>query len=101
MSARTAPGLLSLALLGAALGGCRPDPVTIRFSGAPDDALVTIEDRYVDQLGRIEKRGIRLAPGTYRVTVEQVGYFPSDILLEVPESGLAEPVKVELTPIPD
>ena len=82
-------------------GGCRPEPVTIRFAGGPDDALVTINDRYVDQLGRIEKRGVRLEPGLYRVTVEQVGYFPADVLLEVPDEGLPEPVKVELTPIPD
>jgi hypothetical protein len=88
-------------LLFLALCACAPDPVTIRFAGVPDDALVTIDDRYVDQLGRIAKRGIRLSPGTYRVTVEQVGYFPKDILLEVPEEGLAEPVKIELTPIPD
>lgn len=91
---------LALAAI-ATLGGCRPDPVTIKLAGAPDDALVTIDDRYVDQLGRIEKRGIRLDPGTYRVTVEQVGYFPTDLLLEVPEEGLEAPVQIDLTPIPD
>lgn len=93
--------MMRYALLVLGLAACRPDPVTIQFAGAPADALVTINDRYVDQLGRIEKRGVRLEPGTYRVTVEQVGYFPADVLLEVPESGLESPVRIELTPIPD
>ena len=88
----TASGLLA----------CAATPtVVVRFSGGPDDALVHIDDRYIGLLGRLEKRGIALPVGSHRVTVEQVGYFPHDVLIEVREGQPPPPVVVELELIPD
>ena len=84
------------------LGGCASEQsVLVRFAGEPDDALVTIDDRYVDKLGRIEKRGIKLPVGEHRVTVEQVGFFPFDVVVVADPDKPTETVKVELTPVPD
>ena len=91
--------------LGAALGplgvvGCTNQrTVLMHMQGEQTDALVTINDRYVGKLGEIVRRGIKLPPGTYRVTVEMVGYFPYDELLEVVEEPVTLPVR--LVPIPD
>ncbi|MEM6791931.1 MAG: hypothetical protein AAF928_17655 [Myxococcota bacterium] len=88
--------------LSAALVGCGSvPPKRLRFAGAPADALVTVEDRYIGKLERLEKKGVLLAPGEYRVTVEQTGYFPYDVIIVVPEEGKPEVVKVDLEPIPD
>jgi hypothetical protein len=95
-----------IASLGAILGalltsGCPSQPtVLLRFSGEPVDALVTVNDRYIGKLGRLSRRGIKLPPGQYRVTVEQTGYFSFDRLLQVDEDS-AITVAVELTEVPD
>jgi hypothetical protein len=74
--------------------------VILRFAGEPDDALVTIDDRYVGLLGRLSKSGVRIERGSYRISVEQVGYFPHDVIVDIrPEGG--NHVDVKLTPIPD
>lgn len=72
----------------------------LRLSGTPRDALVTIDDRYVDKLGRIGARGIKLIPGSYRVTVEQVGFFPHDEIVTI-EADKPRALKVELQAIPE
>jgi hypothetical protein len=96
------PLAFALASLGAALSGCGATPtVVVHFSGGPDDALVHIDDQYIGLLGRLEKRGIALPVGTHRVTVEQVGYFPHDVLIEVVEERPPPPVVVHLALIPD
>lgn len=95
--ARTLLGLVAGLLIGCA--GAKPKAV--HFEGEPDDALVTIEDQYIGKLGKIEKAAVALKPGTYRVTVEQVGFFPFDVIVTVPEEGEPETVKVKLEPIPD
>lgn len=93
--------LLGLLLAGA-LAGCAEAPrVTVHFAGEPDDALVTVDDQYVGKLGRLKRGGVGLRPGTHRVTVEQVGYFPHDVLVEVEEAGPEPRVEVELQPVPD
>ena len=86
------------ALLTAGCGA--PPQVLVRFSGEPTDALVTINDRYIGKLGRLARRGIKLPPGQYRVTVEQTGYFPHDQLVTVAEDSRIT-VAVELTEVPD
>jgi hypothetical protein len=80
--------------------GCATKTVLLRFDGSPDDALVTVNDQYIGKLGRLEKAGLALPPGEYRVTVEQVGYFPHDQLVTVTDAP-PEPIHVELTEIPD
>ena len=98
LAARRAP--LLVILLAAASGCARAPRVRVQLSGSPDDALVTVDDRYVGKLGRLERTGLRLPVGRHRLTVEQVGYFPHDQILVVRAEGNA-PVRVELVPVPD
>jgi hypothetical protein len=74
--------------------------VMVRFQGEPGGALVYIEDRYIGRLEQLAARGIKMPAGEYRVTVEEVGYFPHDELVVV-RPGRAPKVKIRLTPIPD
>jgi hypothetical protein len=87
-------------LLAALLSGCpSPQQVVVKLQGAEQDALVTIDDEYVDKLGVLARRGIKLPRGTYRITVEKVGYFPWDRLVQVGDEPLV--LAVKLVPIPD
>ena len=100
-----ASALPRVVVLGAALAasgvvGCPSQrTVLMHMQGEQTDALVTINDRYVGKLGEIVRRGIKLPPGSYRVTVEMVGYFPYDELVEVEEEPVT--LSVKLVPIPD
>lgn len=94
------PRLFVMALLGLTACG-KPEQVVVRMQGAPDEALVTVDDRYIGKLGRIEKAGMRLPPGVYRLTIEANGYFPHDQLLELVEGAPPSKIVVELQPIPD
>jgi hypothetical protein len=87
--------------LSALVTGCGTKKMLLRFAGSPDDALVTINDRYIGKLGRLEKRGVLLEAGEYRVTIEQVGYFPQDQVVKVSEEKEPTPIEVELMQIPD
>jgi hypothetical protein len=92
-------------LLGAGIGahgvvGCANQPtVLLHMQGEQTEALVTVNDRYMGKLGEVVRRGIRLPAGSYRVTVEMVGCFPYDELVEVQEEPLT--LQVKLVPIPD
>jgi hypothetical protein len=47
----------------------------------------------------VAARGVALPPGRHRITVEKVGYFPWDALVEANH----DPIHLEITlePIPD
>jgi hypothetical protein len=92
---------LILFALALSLGGCGTKKLLLKFDGSPDDALVTINDRYIGKLGRLEKAGVLLEAGEYRVTIEQVGYFPQDQVVNIQEDKPPTPIQVELTQIPD
>jgi hypothetical protein len=49
----------------------------------------------------VGKRGVALPPGTHRVTVEKVGYFPFDKLVEATEGSGPIELDVALEPIPE
>lgn len=90
-------GLALLAVVGC---GCASQQrVRLSLHGAVADALVTIDDRYVGKLSDVTRRSVGLLPGRHRITVEQVGYFPFDLLVEAVEAPLD--VAVELERIPD
>ena len=76
-----------------------PPRVPVSLHGDAADALVTIDDQYVGTLGDVERRGVGLRPGQHRVTVEQVGFFPFDALVDVDDEPVD--VQVELVPVPD
>ena len=52
------------------------------MSGNVTDASVTIDDIYLGSLSYVQKRGVAVPPGKHRLTVEKVGYFPWDKLIE-------------------
>jgi PEGA domain len=90
------------AFVATVLGGCSgPAAVVVRVQGGPDEALVHINDRYIGKLGRVEKAGVKLVPGRYRLTVEANGFFPHDEIVEVGEGAAPAPVDVALEPVPD
>ena len=82
-----------------------PPTVSLRMSGQPKNATVTIDDIPVGTLDIVAARGVALPPGRHRITVEAPGYFPSDTLVEALESAASNKtplvVTVSLLPIPD
>jgi hypothetical protein len=70
-----------------------------RHPDTPGNASVIIDEEYVGPLAYVATRGIRVAAGEHRVTIEKDGYFPYDELVEA-EHGTIK-LDVELVPIPD
>jgi hypothetical protein len=92
------------ALLGLAILGCAAEPprtTSLRVQGAPGDASVTIDDRYLGVLGYVARRGVALPPGKHRVTVEKAGFFPWDRTVEAHEGDPPVQLDVTLIKIPD
>ena len=77
----------------------RPQTVPLRLRGTPGDAVVVIDDQRVGPLAFVAARGMRVAPGTHRITVEAPGFLPFDTSVEAVEAIVA--VDVKLVPVPD
>ncbi|MFT3772054.1 MAG: PEGA domain-containing protein [Minicystis sp.] len=78
-----------------------PPTTSLRVGGAPPDASVTIDDKYLGAFVYVQKRGVALPPGKHRITVEKSGYFPWDKLVEAHEGDPPLQLDVTLTKIPD
>lgn len=92
---------LAVALLGvAACVPPKPATVSLRLHGNENDALVTINDQLLGPVSRVEKKGVALPVGKHRVTIEKVGFFPFDELVEVKagDSPISLDVKLERIP---
>ena len=76
-----------------------PRTVPIRIAGSPPDATVTIDDQRVGSLALVQARGMRVAPGRHRVTIESAGYLPYDAVIDAKDERVL--VDVKLVPIPD
>jgi hypothetical protein len=64
--------LIALSILAVlSLGACAAEQRTtsLRVAGAPLDASVTIDDRYLGSFAYVAKRGVALPPGTHRPSV--------------------------------
>lgn len=96
---RRSPFLLALALAGCAASS--PRTTSLRVSGAPADASVTIDDKYIGAFVYVQRRGVALPPGKHRITVEKQGFFPWDRLVEAREGEPPVMLDVTLTRIPD
>ena len=93
--------ILSILYCVSFMAGCAaPAKVLMRIQGEPGEALVTVNDRYIGKLKRLSRRGIKLAPGAYRISVEQPGYFPHDQQVQLAEDETPT-LQIQLTPIPD
>ncbi len=96
---------LSLALL-LTIAACTPktpvrSTVSLRMTGAPDDARVIIDDMYVGPLGAVIVRGVALPPGRHTISVERQGYFPCDQLATVAAGDPPLRVVCTLTAVPE
>jgi hypothetical protein len=94
---------LSIALC-LALTACvveAPRTVSLRVAGAPPDASVTVDDKYLGAFAYVQRRGVAMPPGKHRITVEKTGYFPWDRLVEAHEGDAPIKLDVALTKIPD
>jgi hypothetical protein len=60
--------------------------------GTPGSALVYVDEHYIGTLAAVAARGLRLPEGEHRISVEKVGYFPYD---RVVESDL-QPIHLEV-----
>jgi hypothetical protein len=101
MSARVAIAVGTV-LWAIATGGCAPNPkttVSLRMHGNVPDASVTIDDQYVGALAYVTSRGVALPPGKHRITVERLGYFPWDKLVEADDDPIR--LDVRMVKIPD
>jgi hypothetical protein len=99
----TSRSLSGLALLGALTAAAcvpaTPPTVSLRMRGEVQDASVTIDDEHIGALAFVAKRGVALPPGPHRITVEKIGYFPWDRLVEAREAPIQ--IEVKLVKIPD
>ena len=89
-------------LLAATLVGCVPtyaEPrVSVRMSGTPPDALVTVDDQVVGPLAVVAKKGLSVSRGKHRVSVERPGYCPWDRKIDAEDGKIVLDVKLERIP---
>jgi hypothetical protein len=87
------------------LSGCvlNPPPRTtsLHVGGTPRDASVTVDDQYLGALVFVASHGVALPPGRHRITVEKIGYFPWDKVVEANDGDPPVQLDVVLTKIPD
>ncbi len=90
---------LCLAACGLNLPHPQAPTVSLHLRGAPPEATVTIDDRFVGPLDVVAARGVALPRGSHRISVEAEGYFPWDKLVEARDKPVE--LEVKLVPIPD
>ncbi|WP_437962116.1 PEGA domain-containing protein [Sorangium sp. So ce119] len=101
-SAKRTRAAAALLMLG--LSACvprAPATVSLRMKGNVPDASVTIDDQYVGALAFVAARGVALPPGTHRITVEKVGYFAWDRLVEARSGDPPVHLQVQMTRVPE
>ncbi|MEO7329003.1 MAG: PEGA domain-containing protein [Minicystis sp.] len=91
----------ALALLTASCVPAAPPTTSLKVKGKVPDASVTVDDQYLGALAYVAAHGVALPPGKHRVTVEKIGYFPWDRLLNVNEGDPPISLDVTLTRVPD
>jgi hypothetical protein len=75
--------------------------VSLRMTGAPAEARVTVDDQIVGSLDMVEARGVALPPGSHRVSVEAPGYFPFDTIVVAKEGERVVRIEAKLVRVPD
>ena len=99
---RIASLLLIVALTAGCGGAQKPaaDPRgTVRFSGEPKDALLSVNEVHLGPIHMFEKSGVRLRPGKQRIMVSKTGYFTEYRLVEV-QVDILTTVDISLREIP-
>jgi hypothetical protein len=75
--------------------------ISLRMTGTPVDARVTVDDQIVGTLDMVQARGVAMPPGQHRVSVEHEGYFPFDTIVDAKEGEKVLRVEAKLVPVPD
>jgi hypothetical protein len=91
--------ILALILAGCAAGP--PRTTSLRVQGAPMDASVTIDEKYLGAFSYVAAHGVALPPGKHQITVEKTGFFPWDRMVEAHEGDPPIRLDVALVKIPD
>jgi hypothetical protein len=103
-------GVIARISVGAALAAvlaCSPgkEPetptISLRMTGSPPDARVTVDDQLVGTLDVVAVRGVAMPPGQHRVSVERQGYFPFDTLVDAKEGQGPVKIEAKLVPVPE
>jgi hypothetical protein len=100
----TVRALAAIAVCALLLPACisaAPRTTSLRVAGKSLDASVTLDDRYIGPFWYVVKHGVALPPGKHRITVEKLGFFPWDKLVEVHEGDPLIRLDVVLVQIPD
>jgi hypothetical protein len=89
-----------------ALAACSPKAperktVSLRMTGGPADARVTIDDEIVGTLDIVVARGVALPLGRHQISVERPGFFPCDKLVTVKDGDPPVRLECKLVPVPD
>ncbi len=97
---------LLAALLGTTVACAAKAPVeaptvSLRMTGGPPDARVTVDDQLVGTLDVVAVRGVAMPVGQHRISVERQGYFPYDTLVEAKEGQGPVKLEVKLVPVPE
>ncbi|MFO0697156.1 MAG: PEGA domain-containing protein [Polyangiales bacterium] len=81
-------------------GPGRPDqaPAMLRVRAVPEEARVSIDDRYAATARTLAVEPRALRPGHHQITLEAPGYFPHDLELDLPSGETA--IDVRLRPLP-
>ena len=85
-----------------ACGPSGPGPtVSMRMSGGPPNASVTVDDTFVGTLDVIMRRGVALPVGSHRISVEAPGHIAWDQIVEAKQGDAPLKLEVKLVPLPD
>lgn len=97
--------LLAVLLVAFAVMACGPNgpgpTVSMRMTGGPPNASVTVDDIFVGTLEVIVRRGVALPVGSHRISVEAPGHVPWDKMVEAKEGDAPLRLDVTLVPLPD
>jgi hypothetical protein len=75
-----------------------PERARVRFEIEPQEARVYSDERFVGSARLLSQRPVVWSTGRRRVTIGADGYFPHDVMLELPAGEST--VRVRLRPIP-
>lgn len=90
--------LASLATAGCMYSAARPTQAELQVIAEPAQARVYIDERFAASARVLARRPRKLRPGRHRLTFQAPGYFPHDVLVDLPPGRTT--VRISLRPVP-